>query len=154
FDSLGNLLAIVFGIADKEKSTQIISFIKEKKVDRPYPLRAIFPPIKKGSNDWKDYFDSSLAGQPNQYLNGGIWPFIGGFYVAALEELKMHEEAIRELELLVEANRIGQKEEWEFNEWINPVNGLPQGGFHQAWSAGSYLLAFECVKNKKNLLKI
>lgn len=154
FDSFGNVLAIVFGVAEKSKAKRIVSFIRNNKVDRPYPLRAIFPTIEKNSNDWHDYFSSSLAGQPNQYLNGGIWPFIGGFYIAALEELNMHKQAFEELKVLADANKIGKYSEWEFNEWISPLSGTPEGGYHQAWSAGSYLLAFECVRRKKNLLKI
>ncbi len=153
FDSLGNMLAIVFGLADKKKAKKIISFVVENEVDKPYPLKAIFPPISQDSRHWQDYFSSSLAGTPNYYLNGGIWPYIGGFYIAALEELKMHDEAVSQLDALARANKLGKKE-WEFNEWLNPITGNPEGGYHQAWSAGSYLLAFECVKKRKNLLKI
>jgi hypothetical protein len=81
FDSLGNLLAIIFDLADKNKSEKIISYIKKKKISEPYPTRAIYPPIKQGSKYWQDYYLDCKAGTPSLYLNGGIWTYIGGFYV-------------------------------------------------------------------------
>jgi len=53
---------------------------------------------------------------PEQYHNGGIWPFVGGFYVAALVKAGQHDRAARVLEKLAEVNRLGIEEEWEFNE--------------------------------------
>jgi len=154
FDTLGNLLAIVFGLANKNQAKSIIDFINYNGIARPYPIRVIFPVIKIGSKEWKDYFEASEAREPHRYLNGGIWPFAGGLYVAALVELKQFDKAKVELEMLARANKLGVKSEWDFNEWINPVSMKAAGGYHQAWSAGGYLLAYECVKQKKNLLKI
>lgn len=154
FDSLGNMLAIVFGLATPKQAGRILDFVAERKINRPYPLRAIYPPIRRGCAEWKDYFDSCLAGEPHSYLNGGIWPFIGGFYVCALVEAKRFARAQKELALLAKANRLGKKSPWDFNEWVHPITGLPSGGRHQAWSAGCYLLAHQSVMDGKNLLKI
>src|SRR3989344_9377537 len=79
FDSLGNLLAIVFDLADKPRAEKILSYISEKKIDMPYPVKAIYPPIKKGTKNWQDYFEDCDARYPYNYLNGGIWTFIGSF---------------------------------------------------------------------------
>ncbi len=156
FDSLGNMLAIVFGLANKRQANSILDFVQKKKINRPFPLRAIYPGIRQGSAEWKDYFAASLAGEQNSYLNGGIWPFIGGFYVCALVEAKRFGEAQKELELLVAANRLGSHKDWDwdFNEWIHPTTKKASGSRHQAWSAGSYLLAFEALKRRKNPLQI
>ena len=36
-----------------------------------------------------------------------------------------------------------------FNEWLHGKTGKPMGEPYQAWSAGTYLYAYECVKQKK-----
>ncbi|MCR4369457.1 MAG: hypothetical protein NUV67_06135 [archaeon] len=154
FDSLGNMLAIVFGLATKKQAKRILDFVKRKGIAMPYPMRAIYPPIKKGSPEWKDYYSDSLAGTPNEYLNAGIWPYIGGFYVAALVKAKRFSDAEAALESLAKANSLGKKLDWDFNEWIHPITGEPEGGRFQAWSAGGYLLAYEAVKRKTNPLEI
>ena len=145
FDSLGNLLAIVFGLADEEKSQKIVSYIKSKRINEPYPVRAIYPTIKKGSKYWQDYYLDCKAGTPNSYLNGGIWTYIGGFYVLALIKLKRFNEAEKELEKLAEANLKGN-----YPEWINPINKKRYGKY-QAWSAGTYIWAYESLKKKRVL---
>ncbi|VVC00117.1 Alkaline and neutral invertase [uncultured archaeon] len=154
FDSLGNMLAIAFGLASRKQARRILSFADEMEINRPYPLRAIYPPISRGSKPWKDYFDASLAGKEHSYINGGIWPYIGGFYVCALIEAGQGSKAQEELELLAKANSLGKKLSWDFNEWISPVTGTPEGGRHQVWSAGAYMLAHEAVESKRNPLAI
>ena len=154
FDSLGNMLAIVFGLADAKQTDSILDFVDGRRLANPFPIKAIHPPIQKDDKEWKDYFAASDAGEPNSYLNGGIWPFIGGFYVAALVEAERFEDAEKNLELLAKANRIENQEEWGFSEWIHPSRKTGEGSHHQAWSAGCFLLAYECVKKKKNFLKL
>lgn len=153
FDSLGNMLAIVFGLADSKQQDSILDFVEEHNVAKPFPVKAIHPPIQKDDREWKDYFTASDAGEPGSYLNGGIWPYIGGFYVAALVEAKRFDDAEKNLELLAKANKIENQEEWGFSEWIHPARKTGEGSHHQAWSAGCFLLAYECVKRKKNLLR-
>ncbi|HPD81604.1 MAG TPA: glycoside hydrolase 100 family protein [Candidatus Pacearchaeota archaeon] len=146
FDSLGNLLAIVFGLADEKKSQKIISYIESHNVNKPYPIRAIYPTIKKGSKYWEDYYLDCRAGIPHEYLNGGIWPYIGGFYVLALIKVKKFKEAEEELMKLAEANIKGN-----YPEWINPLNKKMYGKY-QAWSAGMYIWAYESLKKRKVLI--
>ncbi len=149
FDSLGNLLAIVGGLANQEQALSILRYIDVKKINRPYPVKAIFPPIAPRSKLWKSYFSKCDARTPYHYLNGGIWPFIGGFYVASLVKAKQLSKAKKELQKLAEANCLGRKVKWEFNEWLEGKYGKPKGGVYQAWSAGSYLFAKEAVQRKK-----
>ncbi|MFH1696662.1 MAG: amylo-alpha-1,6-glucosidase [Candidatus Diapherotrites archaeon] len=149
FDSLGNLLAINMGLAERKKANAILAHIEGKKINRPYPVMCLHPPIRQGTKDWQDYFTKCLAGKEWQYLNAGIWPFIGGFYVSALVTTGQFKKAERELELLAKANRLGIRGKWEFNEWIDPKTGRAKGGAYQAWSAGGYLFAYNAVKNKE-----
>jgi glycogen debranching enzyme len=146
FDSLGNILAIVFGLAGKKRAKKILNYIETKRINRPYPLKSIFPPIKRGSEYWEDYYYDAGA-TPNHYLNGGIWTYIGGFYVLALIKVKRFREARRELEKLAEANLKGNL----FPEWIDPKDKKTHGQL-QAWSAGTYMWAYNSLKKKKVIM--
>jgi glycogen debranching enzyme len=147
FDSLGNLLAIIFDLADKKMANKILNHIKKNKIALPYPIKTIDPPIKKGSPYWEDYYLDCDAGIPTHYLNGGIWPFIGGFYVLALIKTKRFGEATRALKSLAKANTKGNS----FPEWIDPVSKKTHG-IYQAWSAGVYMLAYDSLKKKRVLI--
>ena len=146
FDSLGNLLAVIFELSDKKKSEKILEHIKNKKINKPYPVRAIDPPINKKSEHWKNYYETSRS-FPYKYLNGGVWPFIGGFYVCALVKMKRFKEAKEELIKLAEGNNKGN-----FSEWMDGRTGKPGGGSEHAWDAGAYILAYESVKKRKCLI--
>jgi hypothetical protein len=138
FDSLGNLLAILAGIAGPRRTQTILSFISRLSVDA-WPVRSLTPVVRPGDPDWRDYYGSLNA--PHCYHNGGVWPFLGGFYVAALIAAGCRKEAADALVRLAELNRSG-----EFNEWHHGETGEPMGVRDQAWSAGMYLYARDCVQ--------
>jgi glycogen debranching enzyme len=148
FDSLGNLLAILLGLADADRQRQILRYLRQVGADQPFPVRAIHPPIFPGDKDWREYYRSRNLNLPYQYHNGGIWPFVGGFYVATLVHTGRLEEARRQLHQLARANQQGLEEEWEFNEWLHGQTGLPMGYRRQAWSAGMYLFADAAVRKE------
>jgi len=138
FDSLGNLLAILAGVADEEQTNRILAFIARH--DRTHsPLFALTPAVEPGDPDWRDYYGT--LNLPQQYHNGGIWPFIGGFYVAALVKAGRMDAAQDAFERLTELNLRGS-----FNEWHHGDTVEPMGVRDQAWSAGMYLFAAECLK--------
>jgi glycogen debranching enzyme len=146
FDSLGNLLAIVFDLADKKKAEKILSYIEKNKINEPYPVRVIYPPIEEGDEHWQSYYLDCEAGQPNSYLNGGIWGYVGAFYILALIKMGKLKKAEEELEKLAERNLDGN-----FPEWTHPIKRFHNGNL-QAWEAGMYILAYESLKKKKVLL--
>ncbi len=154
FDTLGNLLAIIFDLADKSKAGKILSYIKKNGIDKPFPIKSIYPAMNKNSDDWKDYFLDCEAGTPWHYLNGGIWTFIGGFYVLALIKMKKFDEAGLQLEKLAEAN---MKNNGNFAEWLDGKTGKigkTEAGIesYQGWNAAMYIVAYESLKNKRVLI--
>jgi len=156
FDSLGNLLAIVVGLATPGMANNILKFIEKQKIDQPYPCKVLWPPIKPGDREWHSYFSKCDARNPLQYLNAGVWPFIGGFYVVALVKMKQFKKAEKALAELAEANlkKLQIRDMafgYEFNEWLDGKYGKPKGEPYQGWSAGAYLYAYECLKKKKVL---
>jgi hypothetical protein len=112
----------------------------------PYPTKAIYPPIYPGEPHWRDYYRSRNLNLPHQYHNGGIWPMIGGFHVAALVRHGWQADAQRMLVSLANANREGINDEWEFNEWLHGERGHPMGFAQQAWSAAMFLYAERAVE--------
>ncbi|MDT8305814.1 MAG: glycoside hydrolase 100 family protein [Anaerolineae bacterium] len=144
-DALGNLLAILFGVADQTKANKILDYLHGCGLNEPYPVRALYPPIQPGERDWRDYYRVRNLNLPHHYHNGGAWPFIGGFYVAALVQAGRLEEARYQLGKLAEMNRQGRAGAWEFNEWFHGLSGRPMGYAGQSWSAALYLFAHDAV---------
>lgn len=146
FDGLGNSLAILLGVADEERAGKILTHAHASGADRPFPLKAFSPSIYPGDRDWRDYYRSRNLNLPDQYHNGGIWPFVGGFYVSALVKTGRSERAGEQLNLLAESNHAGKHGEWEFNEWIHGISGRPMGHPLQAWSAAMFVYAYHAVE--------
>lgn len=147
FDAFGNCLAILTGVADEPKREAILTHAHAVGADDPYPIKAFYPPIFPGDRDWREYFRSRNLNLPFQYHNGGIWPFLGGFYVASLQHAGRSESALQNLELLAGANEAGKAQSWEFNEWLHGLSGRPMGHPLQAWSAAMFLYGDYCVQH-------
>lgn len=144
-DVFGNLLATLFGVATPAQEKRTLDYLHQVGIAKPFPVRVLHPVIHPGHKDWREYYRNNNLNLPDQYHNGGIWPFVGGFYVAALVKRGRMAEARRQLVRLAEVNRQGIETEWEFNEWCHGRTGRPMGYPHQAWSAGMYIYAYHCV---------
>ena len=144
-DVLGNLLAILFGLADEGPANRILAALEKSKVHLPGPARAVCDPISPDHFLWRPYMERHQQNFVYQYHNGGIWPFIGGFWAMALAALGRSEQAVVELEKLAELNRIN---DWEFNEWFHGQTGEPRGMAGQSWSAAMFLLARNATRQK------
>lgn len=85
FDTLGNVLAILSGIADEPFAAEILAYGEMVGIELPFPCRAVDPVAYPGGPDWMDMYRNFGLGRPHQYVNGGGWPFIGGLWVIALQ---------------------------------------------------------------------
>ena len=148
-DSLGNLLAILTGVADRHRAEHILRYMHQVGMAEPFPTKAIHPPIYPNEANWREYYRSRNLNLPHQYHNGGIWPMIGGFHVAALVRHGWTSEAERLLHSLADANRQGMYHDWEFTEWMHGESGHPMGFGQQAWSAAMFLYAEHAVRTGK-----
>jgi glycogen debranching enzyme len=146
FDAFGNSLCILFNIADAAKRERIVQHAHASGADHPYPIKAFDPPIFPGDRDWREYFRSRNLNLPFQYHNGGIWPFLGGFYVASLVHAGERERAESMRGALAEANHQGKHGPWEFNEWLHGLSGRAAGHPKQAWSAAMFLYAADALE--------
>jgi glycogen debranching enzyme len=147
FDTTANAFAIAFSLADEEQTDSILDYIKRNDLEKPFPVRVLHPPILPGDKDWREYYRTEHElNMPDQYHNGGIWPWVSGLYVAALVKAGRLEHARDVLAKVALLNRLGRRGEWEFNEWIHGVSGEPKGSGSQCWSAGMFLYAHTCVE--------
>jgi hypothetical protein len=156
FDLLGNSLAIISGIASLSRAEKMISWIENEcaKMAKRGELALDLPPnffpfIKPEDTDWLPRY--KLYNMPGEYHNGGIWPFICGFYVAALVAAKRFElagEKLMALTDIIKKSNSGNVE-FGFNEWLKAQNGKAMGQNWQTWSAALYLYAVKCVEEKR-----
>lgn len=156
FDLLGNSLAILSGIASPSRAWEIISWIEDecKSMQRRGDLALDLPPnffpfVKPEDPDWNWRYPE--FNQPGTYHNGGIWPFVCGFYIAALVAAKKYELAAEKLMALTESIKLVNKANvnYGFNEWISAQDGQAMGQDWQTWSAAMYLYAAHCVEHKQ-----
>ena len=173
FDLLGNSIAILSGIASPTRANEMISWVEAEceEMKKKGLLSADLPPnffpyTNPEDPDWHTrYADFN---NPGEYHNGGVWPFVCGFYVAALVAAKRFSLAEEKLLALTDcvkktnfdtesaaynndktrANTSAESAEFGFNEWIKAQDGAPKGQNWQTWSAAMYLYAAKCVEEK------
>lgn len=155
FDLLGNSLAILFGVASPSKAQGILQWVETScealhaHGDLALPLPpCLIPYIQPQDPDWLPRYQE--FNRPGNYHNGGIWPFIVGFYIAALTAAGQHRLAAEKFEAF---SRLVMRPRSPalasgFNEWFNAQDGQPCGQDWQTWSAAMYLYATACVEHK------
>jgi hypothetical protein len=158
FDLLGNSLAILTGIASPQRARDLVAWVEnecdalrdrgELAVELP---PCLFPYILRHDPDWRPRYEQ--YNRPGEYHNGGVWPFVCGFYVAACVAAGRMGLAKRKLAALTELVKPWHENEadWGFNEWIQAQTGKPTGRDWQTWSAAMYLYAAECVRQGRTL---
>lgn len=154
-DIFGNILALMFGLADEHQQISIEKYLLSIHVATPYPGRSLYPVIYPGEAEWQDGMATRAQDVPHQYHNGGIWPFIGGFWVTYVathhSSALMPAEPDQELHKLAQANQLN---DWQFNEYLHGQFGTPMGIAKQSWNAATYLLAYKAVAQGKSLLSL
>lgn len=141
-DVFANIIAALYGVIDRDRADRVRQFLRQVSIDHPHPVKVLYPAIRPGDPDWRDYFLVNLQNLPEHYHNGGIWPFVGGLWVRFLLRLDQARHAEEALLRLAELCHIGVEHEWEFNEWAHGQTGRPMGKSYQAWSAASYVAAW------------
>jgi len=144
-DVFGNVLAVLLGLADARASRRTLDALAAAHVNDPYPVRAVTRPIKQDSALWRAYMSRHRQNHVWQYHNGGIWPMVGGFWIAALAAAGRLEAARAELVKLARACALGN---WAFTEWLHGKTLRPRGMPGQSWNAAAFLMAEYAVSSK------
>ncbi len=161
-DLLGNSLAILTGLAERGRAQAMVRWIEsgcdqmrargELALELP---PCFFPFVQPTDFDWHPRYERYNL--PGHYHNGGVWPFVCGFYVAALvaagEQSLAHQRlcALTELVRPFRRARSVAPASCGFNEWFRAQDGTPAGEDWQTWSAAMYLYAAACVEAEETL---
>src|SRR5882757_9173929 len=137
-DVFGNVLAVLMGLANVRATGRTLDALGKARVSDPYPVRAVTRPIKRSSALWRPYMARHRQNYAWQYHNGGIWPMVGGFWVAALAAAGRTKQAHDELLKLARACAVGN---WAFTEWLQGRTLAPRGMPGQSWNAAAFLMA-------------
>jgi glycogen debranching enzyme len=136
FASDGNVLAIVWGIADDEQAQMIETKIRQHRLNA-VPLKTNYPAYPF----WRIPI-MFLPFQAYHYHNGFSWPWLGCLNTIALNKIGWKKEARQELRKLAQMiNENGTVHE-VFDERGKPVRTLllkSESPF--AWSAGTFIRA-------------
>ena len=119
-DVLGNLLALLLGMADGERRQQVLDAVAARPT--AHAGLSVLKPIQPDSREWRPYMERHRQNLPHRYHNGGLWPMVGGFWVLAR---------------LARANAAGN---WRFTEWFDGASGTAEGMAGQSWNAALFLL--------------
>ncbi|HSW51680.1 MAG TPA: glycoside hydrolase 100 family protein [Sulfuricaulis sp.] len=144
-DVFGNLLAVLFGLADKQQAARILRALDREKIDARHPVRVTCAPIRRTDSLWRAYMARHRQNFEHRYHNGGVWPFVGGFWVIMLAQLGKSRRAAGQLTRLAAVNQVN---DWQFNEWFHGKTGQPSGMARQSWNAATFLLAQHALSGK------
>jgi len=142
-DVFGNVLAIQGGLADADMARRIVDTIDRAHASEPYPVRVVLHPLPRHHALWRAYMGRHRQNIVHQYHNGGIWPFVGGFWVMALAKLGERAKAWSELARLAQSNAL---DDWRFTEWFHGRTLAPMGMAGQSWNAATFLLALRALR--------
>jgi glycogen debranching enzyme len=137
-DVFGNVLAVLLGLADDKAGARTLDALTKAQVNHPYPVRAVTRPIQQNNSLWRPYMARHRQNFVWQYHNGGIWPMVGGFWIAALVTAGRLEQASAELTKLA---RVCSLRNWAFTEWLHGKTLAPRGMAGQSWNAAAFLIA-------------
>jgi hypothetical protein len=155
FDAFANVLASLFNVADERRRNIVDSYIDENLLGddgENFVLPAFWPVIDSHDEDWKHLqrtFSFSFRNNPYEFHNGGRWPMITGFHVAALAKRGKTEQAEKFLQGIHDANASESGgEAWSFPEFIHGKKLTPCGTLHQGWSAGAAIIAEHTLRGE------
>lgn len=149
FDSYGNLLAIISGVANKNRDQLILNYISENKVDQPFPLKIMDKAIKSGDEDYHKFLDTG-RNKTDNYHNGAIWPHVSAMYVKTLIMDNQINQAKKATDQIINmCLQPGDKNEYSFSEYYESINGKPgnDANEHQCWSAAGVIAAINYIKD-------
>ena len=149
-DVFGNILAVLLGLTDEQATRRTLDALTAAHVNEPFPVRVVTRPIKQQSTLWRPYMARHRQNHIWQYHNGGIWPMVGGFWIAALATCGRHSQAREDLIRMAQACAV---RDWAFTEWLHGKTYAPRGMPGQSWNAAAYLMAEHALRGGEKLFR-
>ena len=137
FDALGSALAVLAGLWPDRRDALLDHGLGLADDTAPGLVPAFAPTIREGDDGWavlRSNVRDRFSNRPGHYHNGGCWPMVNGWWVAALAEAGRPRDA--EVVLArVEAANAGV-----FPEYLDAEHGARLGTTPLAWSAAGAVL--------------
>ena len=149
-DVFGNVLTLLFGLTTPKREHALLKALIAAQVHEPHPVRSVCEPIVEEHFLWRPYMSRHQQNFAWQYHNGGIWPFLGGFWILAL--LRAGEPALAREQLLKLAQCCALND-WQFNEWLHGRTFEPRGMPGQSWNAATFLMADHALRGGAPILR-
>ncbi len=152
FDTLANVLASLFGVADDEQRRRVDGFIADDGVvpDDMALLPAFYPVIEPIDKDWEELqmsFSYTFKNRPYEFHNGGLWPMVTGFYIADLAARGRREAAQHFLAGIHRANALEMDgKPWSFPEYVHGRKFTAGGTHYQGWSAAAAVIGHHALQ--------
>ncbi len=150
FDAYANSLLLLLAPLPKETQDNLTQYMSGLLRKQKQPILPAFHPVitdRGHSIGWKmlqmNYL-FRMKNKPHHYHNGGLWPLIQGFFIAALS----HEQAIEYVEQFAHTMK---KHHFQFHEYFDGKFGKPHGTRHLGFSASAYILAYETAYHRKKI---
>ncbi|MBI4992395.1 MAG: hypothetical protein HZB99_04225 [Candidatus Harrisonbacteria bacterium] len=129
FDTLGNALAVIYGVADKKQTESIFNEVECVNTKFGYMVNGVTLPPKNKEEE------EIMNRTPQHSI---IWPFINGFMILALLSSGKIDKAKK------------QFKKWNlldgFREFYDPVTGKGGGSHDQLWSACLYIRVYNALR--------
>ncbi|MBC6419026.1 MAG: glycoside hydrolase 100 family protein [Prochloron sp. SP5CPC1] len=149
FFALGNLMAIIASLTSEEQSQGIMDLIEERASDLlgRMPMKICFPAVEGLA--WQIITGSDPKNTPWSYHNGGSWPVLIWFLMAAA--LMVGREDLGDKALAIASPRL-LEDQWP--EYYDGKNGRLIGKAarkNQTWTIAGFLLAHLLRENPSQI---
>ncbi|MFA6259278.1 MAG: glycoside hydrolase 100 family protein [Candidatus Peribacteraceae bacterium] len=158
FDALANVLAGLLGVATEEQCDMVDAYIAREVVNKDMLLLPAFHPvINPGDDVWDQLqvaFRYSFKNKPYEFHNGGLWPFVTGFYVVDLARRGKTTLARAYADAIHRANALDvEGDGWGFYEYLHGKQYTPGGIRHQGWSAAAAIMGHYAIEEHTFVLQ-
>lgn len=149
FFALGNLLAILFGIASREEAMRIMRLYQDRWDDLvgKMPAKLVYPAVS--GKEWIFLTGSDPKNVPWSYHNGGNWPVLIWPLVAAA--LKTGRDDLAQLALDVADHTLPHGEWPEYYDGRRGNLIGRRAHLNQVWSAAGYILGHKLLDDRSLL---
>jgi len=156
FDAFANTLVSLFDVSDEEQNLLVDNYIDSIINKNLSLLPAYYPVITTLDPDWenlKNCYTFKFRNRPNEYHNGGLWPMITGFYVAACAKRNRMDRAKQFYEAICYANKLPLNgNTWSFPEYLNGETLAPSTIRYQGWSAAATIISASAIEGNNVFL--
>jgi len=153
FFALGNLMAIICSLADADQSEKILNLISKKWLDLVgnMPMKICFPAVE--DKEWELITGCDPKNVRWSYHNGGNWPVLLWFMVAAAQKTgktNIGERAIK----TAEKRWLEAQNHDKWPEYYDGRRGTLVGKKamrYQTWTIAAYIVAKDLMENPQHL---